>query len=99
MGDEIIISDDQFGRKLGKHAASFDLDPSDPVHRTRLRSTIERIAASPDRVVEGSFRGQGLVRFFVEGEDVVVTTPSNEFVNILRGGVTNPSVRKALNDD
>lgn len=99
MSGEVSIPDDQFGRKMGKHAASFGLDPSDAAHRVRLRELIERIASSPDRVAEGTFRGRGVVRFFVGGEDVVVATLSNGFVTILKGGIDNPSVRRALSDD
>jgi hypothetical protein len=98
LGDEIIVPEDRFGRKVGKHAASFGLDPADPAHRARLRDVIEQIGSSPDRVVEGTFRGWGAVRFFIKGEDVIVTTLSNRFVTILKGGIANPSVRRALAD-
>lgn len=70
-----------------------------PAHRARLREAIEQIGSSLDRVVEGTFRVRGVVRFFIKGEDVVVTTLSNEFVTILKGGIANPSVRRALVDD
>lgn len=83
------------GRKIGKHAADFSLDPANPAHQAQLRRLIEEISTSPDRVVEGAFRGQGPVKFF-KGEDVVVTTPTDDFVTILKGGVQNPAVRRAL---
>ena len=89
------ISEKQLGRKIGKHAADFGLDPANPEHRTQLRHLIEEVITSPDRVVEGAFRGQGAVKFFIK-EDVVVTTPIDEFVTILKGGMHNPSVRRAL---
>jgi hypothetical protein len=57
---------------------------------------IERIGANPDTVVTGTFRGQGAVKFFIKGDTVVVTTPSNDFVTILKGGVNNPAVQRAL---
>jgi hypothetical protein len=47
-------------------------------------------------VVAGTFRGQGAVKFFIKGEDVVVTTPIEDFVTILKGGVHNPAVQRAL---
>jgi filamentous hemagglutinin len=84
------------GRKIGKHAADFRLDPANPVHRAQLRHLIAEIHTSPDRVVEGIFRGQGAVKFFIKGDDVVVTTPTEDFVTILKGGVHNPAVRRAL---
>ena len=94
--EEIKISERQLGRKIGKHAADFSLDPANPEHRAQLRRLIAEITTSPDKVVEGTFRGQGAVKFFVQGEDVVVTTLTGEFVTILKGGVRNPAVQRAL---
>jgi hypothetical protein len=54
--------------------------------------------------VSPSFRGQGAggltgpVKFAVKGLHVVVMTPQNEFVAILRCGIGNGSVQKALMD-
>ncbi|MBI3329038.1 MAG: hypothetical protein HYZ81_20330 [Nitrospinae bacterium] len=93
---QITISERQFGRKIGKHAADFGLDPSNPVHRAQLRHLVAQIVASPHRVIEGTFRGQGVVKFFIKGEDVVVTTPANEFVTILKRGIDNPAVRRVV---
>ena len=51
---------------------------------------------SPDKVANGTFRGQvGVVDFFVKGDDVVVGN-AGEFVTILKNGIANPSVRRAL---
>lgn len=94
--EETEISERQLGRKIGKHAADFGLDPANPVHRVQLRGLIAEITTSPNRVVEGTFRGQGAVKFFIKGEDVVVTTPTEDFVTILKGGVHNPAVQRAL---
>ena len=90
------LSEKQLGRKIGKHAADFGLDPANPADRAQLRNLIEAIRATPDRVVEGAFRGQGPVLFFIKGEDVVVTTPENTFVTLLKGGLHNPAVRRSL---
>jgi filamentous hemagglutinin len=89
------IADGQFGKKLGKHAADFGLDPSNPPHREAFRGIIEGIASLPDKVVSGTFRGQGAVDFLIKGSDVVVSK-GGDFVTILKGGVSNPSVLKAL---
>ena len=94
--EETKISERQLGRKIGKHAADFGLNPANPVHRAQLRGLIAEITTAPDRVVEGTFRGQGAVKFFIKGEDVVVTTPTEDFVTILKGGVHNPAVQRAL---
>src|SRR5262249_6048566 len=94
--EEPGISERQLGRKIGKHAADFGLDPANPVHRAQLRHLIAEITTSPDSVVAGTFRGRGAVKFFLKGEDVVVTTPTEDFVTILKGGVQNPAVQRAL---
>jgi hypothetical protein len=89
------ILEKQLSRKIGKHAADFGLDLANPVHRAQLRSLIDEIRTSPDRVVEGTFRGQGAVKFLIKGEDVMVTTPAEDFVTILKGGIHNLAVRRA----
>jgi filamentous hemagglutinin len=90
------ISERQLGRKIGKHATDFGLDAANQEHRAQLHRLTEEIRTSPNMVVEGTFRGQGAVKFFIKGEDVVVTTPTDDFVTILKGGIHNPSVRRAL---
>jgi hypothetical protein len=81
--EETKISERQLGRKIGKHAADFGLDPANPVHRAQLRRLIAEITTVPDRVVAGTFRGQGAVKFFIKGEDVVVTTPTEDFGSLV----------------
>jgi len=61
------------------------------------------IAKNPDRVVRGTFRGQGSngtrgeVIFRIKNNDVVVANPNGKFVTILKDGVTkNSSVKDAL---
>jgi len=94
--EETKISERQLGRKIGKHAADFGLDPANSAHRAQLRRLITEIITAPQRVVAGTFRGQGAVKFFIKGEDVVITTPMEDFVTILKGGVHNPAVQRAL---
>ena len=61
------------------------------------------MGTDPERVLEnGTFRGQGPsgsrgpVQFRITGNDVVVTTPSGDFVTVLKDGViNNPSVKAA----
>lgn len=62
----------------------------------RSSGGLEGIASAPDKVVGGTFRGQGNVNFLIKGSDVVVTTPAGDFVTILRDGINNRSVRRAL---
>lgn len=93
------ITEKQFGKKLAKHFKEFGLDPSNPSHRTVFRDMINDIANNADKVVEGSFRGQSGVKFFIKGKNVVVSKLDNEFVTILKDGISNPSVQRALGNE
>ncbi|MDN3379188.1 MULTISPECIES: RHS repeat-associated core domain-containing protein [unclassified Pseudoalteromonas] len=99
----MTITSKQLGKKLGRHVQDFGGDPSSAADRQSVVDKINDIANNPDKVVKGTFSGQGLngtrgdVNFRIQGNDVVVTTPNNEFVTILKGGVNqNTSVKNAL---
>lgn len=95
-GSGIIKTDKQFGKKIGKHAADYGLDPSKQEDREQMRTIIDNICKAPDEVAYGDWRGQpGEVKFFVKGDDVVVATQTGMFVTILKGGVTNARVKNA----
>ena len=87
---------DSWAEKLVNMRLISALTHTKPAHRAQLRRLITEIITAPERVVAGTFRGQGVVKFFIKGEDVVVTTPMEEFVTILKGGVHNPAVQRAL---
>ena len=95
-GSGTIKTDKQFGKKIGKHAADYGLDPSKQEDREQMRTIIDSICKAPDEVAYGDWRGQsGEVKFFVKGDDVVVATQTGMFVTILKGGVTNARVKNA----
>ena len=94
-GDAFRLVDKQFGKKAGQHMVDFGLDASKATDRAKFRGIIDNIVGSADEVVQGTFRGQGDVTFFVKGKDVVVSKDGN-FVTILENGVENGSVKKAL---
>ncbi|EPJ6627310.1 hypothetical protein KAE42_003564, partial [Acinetobacter baumannii] len=93
----------QIGKKLGKHVSDFGRNPANATDREYVLAQIENIARHPDKVVRGTFAGQGpmntrgAVQFRIKGQDVVVTKPDGTFVTILRNGINNPSVKQALN--
>jgi RHS repeat-associated protein len=96
VGDDapdLTIDDTQFGKKIGKHARDFGLDPSDPAARQDLRDMIDNIFYNPDEVREGLWNPKGGggtdYRFYRRGQDVVVTDSKNNFVTILKDGVNN----------
>ena len=88
----------QFGKKVGKHAIDFGLDPSKTEDREVFQKIINNIQTSPDRIAEGNWRGQeDDVLFYIKGEDVVVTKKNDEFITVLKGGVNNARVKNARN--
>ena len=88
----------QFGKKVGKHAIDFGLDPSKAEDREKFQNIINNIVKSPNRIAEGNWRGQeGDVLFYIKGEDVVVMKQNGEFITILKGGVNNARVKNARN--
>jgi len=92
----IILSDRQFGRKIGKHAKDFGLNPGNNEDRNKLKDIIADIIENKDDYAEGDWRGQpGISKFYIKDENVVVVNEKNEFVTILKGGVTNERVKNA----
>ena len=88
----------QFGKKVGKHAADFGLDPSKAEDREKFQKIIDDIMAKPDNIRIGSWRGQPEeVLFHIRGENVVITDQKNEFITILKGGIDNARVKNARN--
>lgn len=86
----------QFGKKIGKHAADFGLDPSKAEDREKMRLIIDGIIKNAEEIRIGQWRGQlDEVLFFIKGEDVVLTDQTREFITILKGGITNARVKKA----
>lgn len=88
----------QFGKKVGKHAIDFGLDPSKAEDREKFQHIIDNIVSNSENVRIGSWRGQpDDVLFHILGEDVVITDQNNEFITILKGGINNGGVKKARN--
>jgi ABC-type cobalt transport system substrate-binding protein len=87
------IGDKQFGKKVGKHAEDFGLDPGNPSHRQQVRERIETIVGKYDEVRQGAWnprRGGGSdFLFYRQGADVVVTKLNGDFVTVLPGGQAN----------
>ena len=91
----ILITDKQFGKKIGKHARDFGLDPSKQDDRKRMEEFILDIVNNHDDAAQGYWRGQtGLVDFFIKGNDVVILN-KQRFVTILENGVQNERVKIA----
>lgn len=88
---------------LGKHVEDFGGNVSSAADRQMVLNKINDIGNNADKVIPGSFSGQGVngargnVFFRIKGNDVVVTKPNGSFITILKDGVTNnTSVKNAL---
>lgn len=105
-GSLFKVDNAQLGKKLGKHVEDFGGNPSDAADRKMVLERIMNIGEHPDKVVSGTFAGQGGngsrgdVIFRIKGNDVVVTKLDGTFVTILKDGVfSNTSVKNALKDN
>ena len=94
--NELMVSEKQFGKKFGKHAYDFGLDPGNVHDRKRFSVIIEQIVKNASEVRAGAWRGQkNNVLFFICGDDVVVADDAMNFITVLKGGVNNERVKNA----
>ena len=92
---KIVVNDEQFGKKAGKHCRDYGLDPSKKEDRDKLLFIINDIIDNYDEVVRGEWRSQsGMCDMFIKGSDVVIAN-NGKFVTILKGGVSNARIKKA----
>ncbi|MGN0610063.1 MAG: phage minor capsid protein [Oscillospiraceae bacterium] len=95
-GSGIIISEKQFGKKIGKHAEDYGLDASKEEDRQKMKEIINDIHDNRTEIRTGQFCGQsGDVDFFIKGNDVVICKSNNEFITIMKDGVNNDWVKNA----
>lgn len=74
----------------------YGLDPSSPEERKQMHSIIDGICRDADAIAHGNWRGQAdPVKFYIKGDDVVVTTEDDVFITILKGGTSNARVKNA----
>ena len=96
---DLIVDSAQFGKKVGKHAQDFGLNPALQSSRDFVRNHIDDIYTNADEIRTGMWRGlgdvmengnraDGMANFFRKGNDVVVTDTAGNFVTILKDGAT-----------
>ncbi len=74
----------------------YGLDPSKAADREQMRMKIDSICSTADTIAHGDWRGQSKpAKFYIKGDDVVVTTEDNVFITILKGGISNARVKNA----
>ncbi|APU13260.1 MULTISPECIES: polymorphic toxin-type HINT domain-containing protein [Actinoalloteichus] len=85
-GPELSIDEGQFGKKWGKHAQDYGLNPGDSSSRQWFRNKITEVRGSCDEVRQGDwnpFIGGGSDYFFYRrGSDLLVTKSSGQFVTM-----------------
>ncbi|WP_067648448.1 hypothetical protein [Nocardia harenae] len=93
-GPPMHIDKRQFGKKIGKHAEDFGLDPRDPSARIWLRQHFEEVRSSPDEVRSGPYYpdsgGGNDYWFYRKGNDLLITKGDGEFVTCFP--LTGPNV-------
>lgn len=88
----------QFGRKVGKHAKDYGLEPSKAEDRQKFLNIMTDVQTNADEVRIGFWRGQPEdVLFYIKGEDVVITDQKGEFITLMKGGANNVRVKNARN--
>lgn len=94
---KVQITDEQFGKKAGKHCADYGLNPSRKEDRDKFRSITQDIISNYDEKFSGEWRGQkGICDFYLKGDDVVVVNhDENSYVTTMKGGINNARVKKA----
>lgn len=104
---KLNIDDTQFGKKVGKHAQDYGLSPADPIARNILKNYINDIFSKASEIRQGEWmglgeklpnglNGPGLAKFYIKGNDVVITDMSGNFVTLLKDGVNNLRVKNAV---
>lgn len=96
--DRVVFSDDQVGKKFGKHCGDWGLDPSKRSDRDVLMDIIKEIVDDADSVDIGEWRGRvGPCTFCLKGNDLVIIDAYNEFVTVMKGGGDNKRYKSAIN--
>lgn len=90
---KLVITDEQFGKKVGKHAVDFGLDPGSATARAHIKEIIDDVTANADERVYGEWSGQKTpVLFHVKGKDVVIESRDGEFVTVMRGAADHERI-------
>ncbi len=85
----LSFDDKQFGKKIGKHAMDYGLDPGKAADREVMKGIITDIHDHADFSFPGEWRGYGKVIFYEKNVDIVITEPDGSFIKIMKGGADN----------
>ena len=103
---DITLPKKQLGKKIGKHAKDYGLNPKNEADRIKMTEIIQDIVKNADRRCYGEWRDQEYpVILHIKGRDVVIEDKTGVFVTILKGRFTiiaeqrNYSLNKSVNKD
>lgn len=92
---------------MGKHAKDYGLNPGNVQDREFMCNVIQGIWNNPDQIRYGSWRGAGerlpdgrrdcaTVVLMIKDDDVVIVDLKGNFISIMKGGIHNERVKKAI---
>jgi len=87
---DLAVNSAQFGKKWGKHAQDYGLDPANPAHRELFMRRMQEIHAGPHEVRIGPIMKGGLDNImYRQGNDLLITKMDGTFVSMYPGGNTS----------
>lgn len=95
----IMITDKQFGKKVGKHFTDWGLDVTKESDRETFRRITQDIIKNADEIravkwdVDEQEKRTVEILAFIKGEDVVLVRNENVYVTTLKGGANNERIK------
>ena len=87
----------QLGKKFGKHAEDWGLDPANADDRARLKGIAQAITSGASERRRVTWRGYAKPLIaYRKGNDVVLLEENGDFVTILRGGINNNRFKEGV---
>lgn len=87
---DLAVNSAQFGKKWGKHAQDYGLDPANPAHRELFMRRMQEIHAGPHEVRIGLIMKGGPDNImYRQGNDLLITKMDGTFVSMYPGGNTS----------
>lgn len=94
---EVVFTRSQLGKKIGKHAGDFGLDPKKPEDRAEFKRITDGIIDDAEVVNVGGWRGQdNPCVFYRLGEDIVIVDAQGKYVTTMKGGVSNKRYQSTI---
>ncbi|MFI7658635.1 RHS repeat-associated core domain-containing protein [Micromonospora parva] len=86
----LAVNSAQFGKKWGKHAQDYGLDPANPAHREQFMRRMQEIHTGPHEVRIGPIMKDGPDNImYRQGNDLLITKMDGTFVSMYPGGNTS----------